>query len=149
MAFHLKGVKKSTLTDEMRKVLCKYKNEHPSSSKKDLQQWVQQTFDLSVSQSTISNTFKSSFDYLSKEIKNSNVKMHKSAKYPELEKTRHGIKPYRRFGESGLVVMENIKDVLPQTRAKLEIFYWKDIYNMDETGLFYQIGDIEGIHKLK
>ncbi|MBA0874231.1 hypothetical protein Goshw_013805 [Gossypium schwendimanii] len=54
-------------------------------------------------------------------------------------KTRHGIKPYRRFGESGLVVMENIKDVLPQTRAKLEIFYWKDIYNMDETGLFYRL----------
>ncbi|MFQ6650130.1 hypothetical protein Gotur_023213 [Gossypium turneri] len=58
MAFHLKGVKKSTFTDEMRKALCKYKNEHPSSSKKDLQQW----------------------------IKNSNVKRHKSAKYPELEK---------------------------------------------------------------
>ncbi|TYG37363.1 hypothetical protein ES288_D13G135600v1 [Gossypium darwinii] len=154
----------------MRKALCKYKNEHPSSSKKDLQQWVQQTFDLSVSQSTISNTFKRSFDYLSNKIKNSNVKRHKSAKYPELEKVlyewflqyqekkmygdansefnfsigwleqfkiRHGIKPYKRFGESGLVVMENIKDVLPQTRAKLKIFYWKDIYNMDETGLFY------------
>ncbi|KAK8260580.1 hypothetical protein V6Z11_D13G129900 [Gossypium hirsutum] len=150
----------------MRKALCKYKNEHPSSSKKDLQQWVQQTFDLSVSQSTISNTFKRSFDYLSNKIKNSNVKRYKSAKYPELEKVlyewflqyqekkmygdansefnfsigwlEHGIKPYKRFGESGLVVMENIKDVLPQTRAKLKIFYWKDIYNMDETGLFYQ-----------
>ncbi|MFQ6660909.1 hypothetical protein Gotur_029245 [Gossypium turneri] len=58
MASHLKGVQKSTLTDEMRKALCEYKNEHPSSSQKDLQQW----------------------------IKNSNVKRLKSAKYPELEK---------------------------------------------------------------
>ncbi|MBA0776308.1 hypothetical protein Gotri_011319 [Gossypium trilobum] len=29
MTSHLKGVKKSTLTDEMRKSLCEYKNEHP------------------------------------------------------------------------------------------------------------------------
>ncbi|MBA0664565.1 hypothetical protein Goklo_004538 [Gossypium klotzschianum] len=45
--------------------------------------------------------------------------------------------------------MENIEDALSQIRAKLEIFYWKDICNVDETGLFYQIGDVEGIHKLK
>ncbi|MBA0655180.1 hypothetical protein Goklo_007692 [Gossypium klotzschianum] len=45
--------------------------------------------------------------------------------------------------------MENIEDDLPQKRAKLENFDWKDIYNMDETNLFYQIGDVEGIHKLK
>ncbi|MBA0759864.1 hypothetical protein Gotri_022679 [Gossypium trilobum] len=58
MVSHLKGVKKATLTDEMRKALCEYKNEHSSSNKKDLQQWVQQTFDFSVIQSTISNTLK-------------------------------------------------------------------------------------------
>ncbi|MFQ6634156.1 hypothetical protein Gotur_010404 [Gossypium turneri] len=189
MASHLKDVKKSTLTDEMRKVLCEYKNEHPSSSQKDLQQWIQQTFDLSVSQSIISNTLKRSSEYLSKEIKNNNVKMHKSAKYPELEKVlyewflqyqekvnmtgemiqtkakeflqkmygdsnskfnfsigwlerfkaRHGIKSYRRFGESDSVVMENIEDALPQIRAKLENFCWEDIYNMDETDLFYRL----------
>ncbi|MFQ6621718.1 hypothetical protein Gotur_001531 [Gossypium turneri] len=150
MASHLKDVKRSTLTDEMRKALCEYKNEH-SSSQKDLQQWVQQTFDLSVSQSTISNTLKRSSKYLSKEIKNSNVKRHKPN--PELEKKTYGdanfefnfsigwlerfkarleINSYRRFGESGLIVMENIEDALPQIRAKLENFDWKDIYNMDE-----------------
>ncbi|XP_016681180.2 CENP-B homolog protein 1-like [Gossypium hirsutum] len=190
MASHLKGVKKSTLTDEMRKTLCEYKNEHPSSSQKDLQQWVQQTFDLSISQSTISNTLKRSSEYLSKDINNSNVKMHKLAKYLKLEKVlyewflqyqekvnmtgemiqtktkeflqkmygdansefnfliswlewfkaRHGIKSYRRFGESGSVVMENIEDALPQIKAKLENFDWKDIYNnMDETSIFYRL----------
>ncbi|MBA0607277.1 hypothetical protein Godav_019608 [Gossypium davidsonii] len=61
----------------MRKTLCEYKNEHSSSNKKDLQQWVQQTFDLSVIQSTISNTLKRSSEYLSKEINNSNCKRHK------------------------------------------------------------------------
>ncbi|XP_016706779.1 CENP-B homolog protein 2-like [Gossypium hirsutum] len=52
-------------------------------------------------------------------------------------KERHEIKSYRRFGESGSIVMENIKDALPQIRAKLENFDWKDIYNMDKTGLSY------------
>ncbi|KAK5774526.1 hypothetical protein PVK06_042381 [Gossypium arboreum] len=171
----------------MRKTLCEYKNEYHSSSQKDLQQWVQQTFDLFVSQSTISNILKRSFGYLSKEIKNRNVKIHKSAKYPELEnllyewflqyqekvnmtgemiqtkakeflqkmygdanfefnfsigwlerfKARHGIKSYKRFGESGSVFMKNIEYALPQIRAKMELFDWKDIYNMDETSLFY------------
>ncbi|MBA0620174.1 hypothetical protein Godav_005939 [Gossypium davidsonii] len=37
-------------------------------------------------------------------------------------KARDEFKSYRRFGESGSVVMENIKDVLPQIRAKLENF---------------------------
>ncbi|KAK0595401.1 hypothetical protein LWI29_006254 [Acer saccharum] len=189
MASHLKGVKKSTLTDEMRRALCEYKNDHPSSSQKDLQQWVQQNFHLSINQSTISNTLKRSAEYLSNEMKNSNVKRHKSAKYPELEiflyewflqyqekvnmtgemiqtkakeflqkmsgetnpefnfssgwldrfKARHGIKSYRRFRESGSVVMENIEIALPRIRAKLDQFHWKDIYNMDETGLFFRL----------
>ncbi|KAG8485918.1 hypothetical protein CXB51_019268 [Gossypium anomalum] len=118
MASHLKGVKKSRLTDEMRKALCEYKNEHPSSSQKDLQH-----------QSTVSNTLERSSEYLSKEIKSNNVKRHKSTKYPELEN----------ICESGSVVMEHIEDALPQIRVKLKIFYWKDIYNMDETGLFYHL----------
>ncbi|MBA0736686.1 hypothetical protein Gogos_010207 [Gossypium gossypioides] len=44
-------------------------------------------------------------------------------------KARHVIKSYRRFGESGSIVMENIEDALPQIRAKLENFDWKNIYN--------------------
>ena len=41
------------------------------------------------------------------------------------------------FGESGSVVMENIEAALPSIRAKLDQFHWKDIYNIDETSLFY------------
>ncbi|KAK5813182.1 hypothetical protein PVK06_028630 [Gossypium arboreum] len=54
-------------------------------------------------------------------------------------KARRGIKSYRIFGESGSVDLENIEDTLPQIRAKLESFDWKDIYNMDETSLFYRL----------
>ncbi|MFQ6637550.1 hypothetical protein Gotur_014273 [Gossypium turneri] len=35
--------------------------------------------------------------------------------------------------------MENIEDALPQIRAKLENFDQKNIYNMDETDLFYRL----------
>ncbi|KAB2090835.1 hypothetical protein ES319_A03G149400v1 [Gossypium barbadense] len=168
MTSHLKGVKYSTLIDEMRKALCEYKNEHPSSSQKVLQQRVQQTFDLSVSQSTISNILKEKVN-MTGEMIQSKAKEFLQKMY-ERFKARHGIKSYKRF------------DALPQIRVKLEIFYWKDIYNMDETDLFYclqsdhslaikqlegqkkdkkrltvvedipleqEIGDVEGILKLK
>ncbi|KAK3228652.1 hypothetical protein Dsin_000533 [Dipteronia sinensis] len=35
--------------------------------------------------------------------------------------------------------MENIESALPGIRAKLDQFHWKDIYNMDETGLFFRL----------
>ena len=87
MASHLKGVKKSTMTDEMRKALCQYSKEHPTSTQKELQQWVSEKFDLKVSQATIPNTLKRSSKYLSIDIeKGGHVKRHKSSKFPEMEK---------------------------------------------------------------
>ncbi|KAL5768012.1 hypothetical protein ACOSP7_014592 [Xanthoceras sorbifolium] len=56
-----------------------------------------------------------------------------------------GIKSYQRFSESGSVVMENIEIALPGIRAKLDQFYWKDINNMDEIGLFFRL---EAYHSL-
>lgn len=70
---HLKGVKKSTLTDKMRSAICEHKKENPTISQKDMQAWVQQKFDLTISQSTISNTLKKASEYLSNEMKNSDV----------------------------------------------------------------------------
>ncbi|MFQ6633678.1 hypothetical protein Gotur_011905 [Gossypium turneri] len=60
-----------------------------------------------------------------------NSELNCSIGWLERFKARHGIKSYRRFGESGSVFMENIEDALPQIRAKLENFDWKDIYNME------------------
>ncbi|MBA0875234.1 hypothetical protein Goshw_028316 [Gossypium schwendimanii] len=47
-----------------------------------------------------------------------NSKFNLSIDWLERFKAGHGIKSYRRFGESGLVVMENIEDASPQIRAK-------------------------------
>ncbi|KAL8510545.1 hypothetical protein ACS0TY_017388 [Phlomoides rotata] len=54
-------------------------------------------------------------------------------------KARYGIKFYRRFGESGSVNIENIENALPGIQSKLDQFQMKDIYNMDETVLFYRL----------
>ncbi|XP_022851306.1 CENP-B homolog protein 2-like, partial [Olea europaea var. sylvestris] len=62
-----------------------------------------------------------------------------SSGWLERFKARYGIKSYRRFGESGSVIMENIENALPGIRSKLDQFQLKDIYNMDETGLFYRL----------
>ncbi|KAK3213144.1 hypothetical protein Dsin_017850 [Dipteronia sinensis] len=54
-------------------------------------------------------------------------------------KARHGIKSYWRFSESGSVVTENIGNALVGIQAKLDQLHWNDIYNMDETGLFFRL----------
>jgi hypothetical protein len=53
-------------------------------------------------------------------------------------KRRHGIKDRRRYGESGDVDMDLVENERPKIKAILDRFHWRDIYNMDETGLFFQ-----------
>ncbi|KAL6517538.1 hypothetical protein OROMI_033239 [Orobanche minor] len=155
---------KTSLTDKIRRAICEHKKEHPTLMQKDMQAWVKEKFGLDSSQTTISNTLKRSAEYLSEEMKISDAKRHKSAKYPDLEKVlyewflqrqekvnmsremiqehfkaKYSIKSYRRFGESGSVNMEDIENALPAIRSKLDQFQLKDIYNMDETGLFYRL----------
>jgi hypothetical protein len=62
----------------------------------------------------------------------------------EAFKLRHGMKSFRRFGESGSVDMNAVNLALPGIRQLLDQYAWKDIYNMDETGLFFrmQVWDI-------
>lgn len=62
-----------------------------------------------------------------------------SSKWLECFRARYGIKYYRRFGESDSVMMKNTENVLPDIRSKLNQFQLKDIYNMDETKLFYRL----------
>ena len=68
MAPQLKGVKKSTMTNQQRKLLCEYKRDHQGCTQQDLVQWVDKTFDLKVSQGTISNTLKRSSEFLSSDF---------------------------------------------------------------------------------
>jgi hypothetical protein len=55
----------------------------------------------------------------------------------EAFKNRRDIKFYRRFGESGSANMAVIEENLLQIRLTLDQYERHDIYNMDETGLFY------------
>ncbi len=54
-------------------------------------------------------------------------------------KSRYRIKSYRRFGESGSVDMTVIEEARPKLCQILDQYSWDDIYNMDETGLFYRM----------
>ncbi len=62
-----------------------------------------------------------------------------SSGWLEAFKFRHGIRSYCRFGESGFVDMAALTDTLPAICDILDQYTWKDIYNMDETGLFYRM----------
>ncbi|MBA0862049.1 hypothetical protein Goshw_003817 [Gossypium schwendimanii] len=78
-------------------------------------------------------------EFLQKTYGDANSEFNFSIGWLERFKARHVIKSYRRFGESGSIVIENIEDALPQIKAKLENFDRKNIYNMDETDLFYRL----------
>jgi hypothetical protein len=62
-----------------------------------------------------------------------------SSGWLEAFKSRHGIRSYRRFGKSGSVNMTTLANTLLAIRDVLDQYAWKDIYNMDETRLFYQM----------
>jgi hypothetical protein len=55
----------------------------------------------------------------------------------EAFKVRHGIKKHRRFGESGSIDMTTVAAAFSGIRQVLDAYEWRDIYNMDESGLFY------------
>jgi hypothetical protein len=57
----------------------------------------------------------------------------------EAFKNRHSIKSYHRFGEFGSANMAVIEESLSQIRLTLDQYERRDIYNMDETGLFYRM----------
>ncbi|XP_047306342.1 uncharacterized protein LOC124909737 [Impatiens glandulifera] len=78
MASHLKGVKKSIMTDEMRKALCEHARDSPSCTQKQLKKWVAKKFNLQVSQATISNTINKSIDYLSANMERGDTKRYKA-----------------------------------------------------------------------
>ncbi len=62
-----------------------------------------------------------------------------SSGWLEAFKSCHGIRSNRHFGESGSVDMATLANTLPAIRDVLDQYAWKDIYNMDETGLFYRM----------
>ncbi|XP_074373954.1 ARS-binding protein 1-like [Apium graveolens] len=116
MTSHLKGVTKSTMTDEARKALCEYKRENSSCTQKDLQLWLENKFHLKVSQGTISNTLKMSVDYLAANYleKRKDIKRHKPAKYPDMEKVLYEwfLQYQDRVNMTGELILEKAKETM-------------------------------------
>jgi hypothetical protein len=54
-------------------------------------------------------------------------------------KQRHQIQSHRQFGESGVADTKIIEESLPRIRTILDQYALANIYNMDETGLFYRM----------
>ena len=67
------------------------------------------------------------------------AEFHFSQGWLERFKSRHGIKMHRRFEESGSVDVDVVERSLESIREKLNQFSMKDVFNMDETGLFYTL----------
>ncbi|KAL6523115.1 hypothetical protein OROHE_016410 [Orobanche hederae] len=130
MASHLKGVKKITMTDEIRRALCKHNKDNPSLTQKQLQEWVHSNYGLQVSQATISNTVKRSLEYLSLAPERGDVKRHKPAKFPDLEKSLY---------EWILQYQEHVNMTGELIIAKAKKFM-KDMYPVDTPDFTFSIG---------
>jgi hypothetical protein len=54
-------------------------------------------------------------------------------------KDRHESKSFRRFGESGTLDMEAVGTALLDIHAVVDAYAKKDVFNMDETGLYWRL----------
>ena len=115
MVSHLKGVMKSIMTDQIHKELCEYKRDHSTCTQKDLQLWLEEKFQLKVSQCTISNTLKRSAEYLSANLeRGSDIKQHKPAKFPNMEKVVYEwfLQYQDHVNMTGELILEKARDTM-------------------------------------
>ncbi|XP_042491031.1 CENP-B homolog protein 2-like isoform X2 [Macadamia integrifolia] len=171
----------STMDVAVRIALCKKKADEPNLTQSDLLKWLQDVYNIKVTQSTISNTLKKSRELLDKDIGRPcptmdyririalckkkaeepnltqhdllkwlhevyNIKVTQDAKAFEFSngwlqsfKKRHGIKLFRKRKERGSLDMVQLETELPRIHEVLDQYNWDDIYNMDQTGLFYRM----------
>jgi hypothetical protein len=54
-------------------------------------------------------------------------------------KDQHGIKSFRRFGDSSALDMEVVGAALSDIRAVVDVYAKKDVFNMDETSLCWRL----------
>ncbi len=81
-----KGQQYTTMTDEVRLALVRYKKDHPGATQKQLIKWLEDTHQLKVSQATVSGTFKRLAELLTKATtSNLSSKRQKTMKFPIME----------------------------------------------------------------
>ncbi|GJW79214.1 CENP-B homolog protein 2-like protein [Tanacetum coccineum] len=118
------------MTDEIRRALCKHNKDNPSLTQKQLQEWVHSNYGLQVSQATISNTVKRSLEYLSLAPERGDVKRHKPAKFPDLEKSLYEwiLQYQEHVNMTGELIIEKAKK------------FMKDMYPVDTPDFFLGMG---------
>ncbi|GJR16797.1 retrovirus-related pol polyprotein from transposon TNT 1-94 [Tanacetum coccineum] len=118
------------MTDEIRRALCKHNKDNPSLTQKQLQEWVHSNYGLQVSQATISNTVKRSLEYLSLAPERGDVKRHKPAKFPDLEKSLYEwiLQYQEHVNMTGELIIEKAKK------------FMKDMYPVDTPDFTFSIG---------
>ncbi|OAE35364.1 hypothetical protein AXG93_3493s1000 [Marchantia polymorpha subsp. ruderalis] len=107
---------------------------------------------MKVSQSTISKTLARSAELLAKRENPMDAKRQKVVNNPLIEEALYvwfiayqaqvnmsESSPFGRFGESGSVDMSFVDQALPRLRELLDPLPWTDIYNMNETRLFFRM----------
>jgi hypothetical protein len=81
-----RGVRHTTMTDQVRVALCQYKNNNPKVTQKELGAWLEKEHNTKVAQSTISGTLKRSAELLQMTVNvNLSQKRQRTVKYPRME----------------------------------------------------------------
>ncbi|KAF6512722.1 hypothetical protein HZS61_008940 [Fusarium oxysporum f. sp. conglutinans] len=148
--------RRNAISNKQRISIRKKKSENPSWGQEKLRIWAYNTFNLQLSQSTISETLGSKFLYLDEPNPTKrvlDVKKSRQAQYPLLEKalydyltrgwlnafkSRHDYKKYRRQGESLSLTALDYQEELADLQEILKEYSSDDTYNADETGLYWR-----------
>ncbi|KAI1001598.1 hypothetical protein K3495_g6605 [Podosphaera aphanis] len=168
--------RRTSLTNSRRQAIIDYQKQHSGISQKALIQWAEEAFDLTVSQTTISNLLADSKCIsqrglvdgckrnraiyqgripITGDIIKTKAACFMTALYPDQElskeiasgwsngwiagfKPRHNIKEYKTYGERGSTDFSSIERLRPEIRDMLSNYAPADVYNMDETRLFYR-----------
>ncbi|CAG8755504.1 19684_t:CDS:2, partial [Gigaspora margarita] len=110
---------KTTLTNKQRKDIIEFKNNNPNTSNVDFVKWVKEEFGLEVHPTTIGRLLKNKNDI---------------GDNPSKKRQR----TIKKHGEDASVDDNIVADAISKLREVLKEYKLKDIYNMDETGLFYR-----------
>jgi Tc5 transposase DNA-binding domain len=176
-------ITRTTLTNEQRLAVIRYKEKHPNTSQADIANWVKTTFGLDVHSTTIGRLLKRKGDL----ERDSSTKRLRAVQYPDLDnsmhewviryqahviltdailiekarhfarllnipedqfkssagwlekfKKRHRIVKVKWHGEEASADHLAADAAIPELKELLIEYSKDDIYNMDETGLFYR-----------
>ncbi|KAH9735644.1 HTH CENPB-type domain-containing protein [Citrus sinensis] len=157
-----KDNKRTHLTENIRVELRKIKESNPNWKQKDLVKWLEETHanllkeevplnpnakcSKTVKYPAMESVLYEWFVGHQEHVNISGEQLYLEAtsfefSYGWLEKFKqqHAIHSFRHFRENGSVDMEKIKASLPPIKEELDKWACKDIYNMDETCLFYRM----------